>query len=499
MKNKFLFLTVLSVLFVSKVAFAAEPAIINTTNLSPDGSYVTSSCLNWHMELDQYIEVVPGEDFPSIEIILGGNLREAHLSSYNSPGSGEPPQIVFAYCIQEDDATMSNLTLLSPIVLNGSTIQNSLGENLVLDFIPTDNTGIQVNPTHPTIEEAYPEGLNDIDVFTSTHVYFQFSENIFAGDGNVYIYESEGGLVESIPSNSDQIEGLGTDIIIIDLAENLDFETYYYVLIDSGAFEDIDGDPFGGINDELLLTFRTLEIMEGKINASLSNNLSEGQPTATLSVGLSEPIIGDFILDIFFGSSSPDVTLSTNQITYLDTEWNEEKTLQISVGEGFDFENTEDYYIEYSVQTGAEYYREYTSIVPVVLEVLPEEPEPETNTSRSSKSSSILFSCNDMSALNYSKFGRHNQALCRYDVTQKDAVTSGQAPIKSIVVSIKPGDNGEFTRQWQQALLDRGYTPGPLDGLWGPRTKQAIIQFQKDKGLAPDGWPGVNTVQAMRG
>ncbi|WP_416898066.1 MAG: peptidoglycan-binding protein [Minwuia sp.] len=44
-------------------------------------------------------------------------------------------------------------------------------------------------------------------------------------------------------------------------------------------------------------------------------------------------------------------------------------------------------------------------------------------------------------------------------------------------------------RSIQQLLADRGYDPGPADGLMGTRTGNAIRAFQKDAGLKVDGQP----------
>jgi peptidoglycan hydrolase-like protein with peptidoglycan-binding domain len=39
----------------------------------------------------------------------------------------------------------------------------------------------------------------------------------------------------------------------------------------------------------------------------------------------------------------------------------------------------------------------------------------------------------------------------------------------------------------QHYLDDLGYAPGPLDGLIGPRTLDAVRRFQRDQGLAATG------------
>jgi peptidoglycan hydrolase-like protein with peptidoglycan-binding domain len=35
----------------------------------------------------------------------------------------------------------------------------------------------------------------------------------------------------------------------------------------------------------------------------------------------------------------------------------------------------------------------------------------------------------------------------------------------------------------QQFLSSNGFNPGPIDGQTGPKTKNAVIEFQKENGL----------------
>jgi len=41
--------------------------------------------------------------------------------------------------------------------------------------------------------------------------------------------------------------------------------------------------------------------------------------------------------------------------------------------------------------------------------------------------------------------------------------------------------------QIQIKLKDLGYNPGPLDGIWGQKTEEAVKGFQRDNGLAATG------------
>jgi len=48
-------------------------------------------------------------------------------------------------------------------------------------------------------------------------------------------------------------------------------------------------------------------------------------------------------------------------------------------------------------------------------------------------------------------------------------------------------------KQIQKALKSAGFYQGPIDGKIGPKTKKAIIKFQKAKGLRADGIVGKRT------
>ena len=49
----------------------------------------------------------------------------------------------------------------------------------------------------------------------------------------------------------------------------------------------------------------------------------------------------------------------------------------------------------------------------------------------------------------------------------------------------------------QQRLAALGYEPGPADGLFGPRTRTAILQFQTDEGLRRTGGLSAATLAAL--
>ena len=53
-------------------------------------------------------------------------------------------------------------------------------------------------------------------------------------------------------------------------------------------------------------------------------------------------------------------------------------------------------------------------------------------------------------------------------------------------------------RDVQAALLSLGYSPGPVDGVWGAKTEKAVRAFQTAKRLTVDGKVGPQTTKALQ-
>ncbi len=61
----------------------------------------------------------------------------------------------------------------------------------------------------------------------------------------------------------------------------------------------------------------------------------------------------------------------------------------------------------------------------------------------------------------------------------------------------KLGSQGEEVRQIQTKLKNWGYFNDKIDGIYGPKTRDAVIYFQKKNGLTADGIAGPATLKAM--
>ncbi|OQB15935.1 MAG: Spore cortex-lytic enzyme precursor [Firmicutes bacterium ADurb.Bin193] len=59
------------------------------------------------------------------------------------------------------------------------------------------------------------------------------------------------------------------------------------------------------------------------------------------------------------------------------------------------------------------------------------------------------------------------------------------------------GSRGPEVREIQTRLKKWGYKITAIDGIYGPNTRSAVIQFQRNNGLKPDGIAGPATLGAM--
>ena len=63
-------------------------------------------------------------------------------------------------------------------------------------------------------------------------------------------------------------------------------------------------------------------------------------------------------------------------------------------------------------------------------------------------------------------------------------------------VSAAPGAS-PVVRDAQQALSNRGYNVGPVDGVFGPSTHDAVVRFQQAQGLTQSGTLDAQTLSAL--
>ena len=75
--------------------------------------------------------------------------------------------------------------------------------------------------------------------------------------------------------------------------------------------------------------------------------------------------------------------------------------------------------------------------------------------------------------------------------------SEGEIPMDVVKPVLRKGDKGDDVKELQERLNDLGYDCGLADGAFGTRTKNAVVRFQADHNLDPDGVVGSRTWAAL--
>lgn len=85
---------------------------------------------------------------------------------------------------------------------------------------------------------------------------------------------------------------------------------------------------------------------------------------------------------------------------------------------------------------------------------------------------------------------------------KREGAAGAQAPqqpgLAHVPRTISQGMVGSAVRLCQTLLKKVGLEPGPVDGIFGPATHRAVVQFQEKRGLEVDGIVGPHTWAAFR-
>jgi len=81
--------------------------------------------------------------------------------------------------------------------------------------------------------------------------------------------------------------------------------------------------------------------------------------------------------------------------------------------------------------------------------------------------------------------------------TTTPSTTPASTSIRIPAGTLKLGDKGAQVTILQRALKSLGYSPGTIDGKYGPATQRAVARFQRAAKLATDGILGPKTLAAL--
>lgn len=100
--------------------------------------------------------------------------------------------------------------------------------------------------------------------------------------------------------------------------------------------------------------------------------------------------------------------------------------------------------------------------------------------------------------LEYNKSGgRVLNGLVRRRKAEQELFLKLNKEVTDVMCTLKVGMEGSDVKELQEALTLREYSLGKADGVFGNKTKSALITFQKDAGIVQDGECGPKTRAAL--
>lgn len=100
----------------------------------------------------------------------------------------------------------------------------------------------------------------------------------------------------------------------------------------------------------------------------------------------------------------------------------------------------------------------------------------------------------------YTSSGRVDGIVGRVDMDTyygESATKPAPQPSQKQYPVLKKGSTGEYVKLLQSILVEKGYDPKGIDGIFGPGCLAAVKKFQADNGLAVDGCVGPKTWAAL--
>ena len=198
--------------------------------------------------------------------------------------------------------------------------------------------------TAPTLSSSSPAD-NATSVSSTANIFLTFNENVDVESGNITIKKtSDDSTFETIDITTSKVTGAGTTVIEINPANTFASSTEYYILIDSSAFDDVNGNSYTGISSTTALSFTSQDTG----NPYLTSSAPAHQATA---IAVDANIVLNFSENVDAESGSIVIKKHNDDsivetITVTSGQVSGSGSNQITINPSSDFDELTKYYIE---------------------------------------------------------------------------------------------------------------------------------------------------------
>ncbi|MBU8893764.1 MAG: Ig-like domain-containing protein [Bacteroidales bacterium] len=227
--------------------------------------------------------------------------------------------------VSSDVTILNDLVTINPVgEFTGETGYYVLIDDTVFQDL-TDNyfNGISNKATWnfvtADVDDPIISSLNPLDdaedVSVTSDLIINFNEIVNAVSGNIYLYETGVGIVETYNVLS-QITGSGTSTITVDPTSSLSGSTDYHIQIDPTAFDDLAGNSFAGISDQITWNYTSADITAPTAVLSYSGTDPTNNSPFVVTITFSEEVQNFVAGDLSVSNGSPSGLNTSDDIIF---------------------------------------------------------------------------------------------------------------------------------------------------------------------------------------
>ncbi|MGS2741045.1 Ig-like domain-containing protein [Sinomicrobium sp. M5D2P17] len=160
------------------IVYDGTAPVVSSVNVPANGYYQNGDIMDFTVQFHENVNVGTGGGTPYLGLTVGTASREAGYIS----GDGTNV-LLFRYVVQPDDEDLDGISLASALILNGSVIDDTAGNNASLALNNTPPTGnILVYSAAPSVTLSGTPGANT--AFTMTVAFSEAVTGFTTGDIN---------------------------------------------------------------------------------------------------------------------------------------------------------------------------------------------------------------------------------------------------------------------------------------------------------------------------
>jgi ELWxxDGT repeat protein len=181
------------------------PVIVSVTPPA-NGTYLAGQNLDFQVRFDRSVIVDTTGGSPSLQLIIGATVRQAGFVS--TLGSDT---LLFRYTVQPGEFDDDGIQLISPVLLNGSTIKDGADNPALLRFTPPDTSGIRIGQPAPSVQSVTVPAPGWYRIGQVLTFDFNFGQTVFvntsAGTPQVQL------VIGSTTRLASYVSGSGTNVL----------------------------------------------------------------------------------------------------------------------------------------------------------------------------------------------------------------------------------------------------------------------------------------------